>query len=146
MHSSIIYSIPGFPLIGNNSFGLTLVKGSNLVPSPASGIIAFARRNVSSVRRDISRILSVVSLPPNNISTVDYGIQMQKWTPFRIAIKTPILFVTEAGPVKHDHQKKWCLLLGRKLEFIHLEGNHFGLREEIIAHEVATKIITRVSI
>lgn len=115
-------------------------------PLTASGIIAFARRNVSSVRRDISRILSVVSLPPNNISTVDYGIQMQKWTPFRISIKTPILFVTEAGPVKHDHQKKWCLLLGRKLEFIHLEGNHFGLREEIIAHEVATKIITRVSI
>ena len=40
MHSSIIYSIQGFPLIGNYSFGITLVNGSNLVPSPATGIIA----------------------------------------------------------------------------------------------------------
>ena len=30
----------GFPLIGNNSFGITLVKGSKRVPSPAKGIIA----------------------------------------------------------------------------------------------------------
>ena len=26
--------------IGNNSFGITLVKGNNLVPCPAKGIIA----------------------------------------------------------------------------------------------------------
>ena len=39
-HSSSIYSMPGFPLIGNNSFGKTLVKGNNLVPNPANGIIA----------------------------------------------------------------------------------------------------------
>ena len=40
MHSSIIYSIPGLPLIGNYSFGITPVKGSSLVPKPANGIIA----------------------------------------------------------------------------------------------------------
>ena len=34
------YSKLGFPLIGNNSFAITLVRGSILVPSPASGIIA----------------------------------------------------------------------------------------------------------
>ena len=39
-HSSMIYSRFGLPLIGNNSFGITLVKGNNLVPSPAKGIIA----------------------------------------------------------------------------------------------------------
>ena len=31
---------PGLPFIGNNSFGNTLVSGNNLVPNPASGIIA----------------------------------------------------------------------------------------------------------
>ena len=40
MHSSKIYSNPGLPLIGSNSFGITLVRGNNLVPSPAKGIIA----------------------------------------------------------------------------------------------------------
>ena len=40
MHSSIIYSIPGLPFIGKSYFGKTLVKGSNLVPKPANGIIA----------------------------------------------------------------------------------------------------------
>ena len=40
MHSSIIYSRPGFPLMGNSSLANTLVKGNNLVPSPARGIIA----------------------------------------------------------------------------------------------------------
>ena len=39
-HSSIIYSKFGLPFIGSNSFGITLVKGNNLVPSPAKGIIA----------------------------------------------------------------------------------------------------------
>ena len=32
IHSSSMYSTPGLPLIGNNSFANTLVKGSNLVP------------------------------------------------------------------------------------------------------------------
>ena len=40
IHSSKMYSIPGFPFIGSNSLGKTLVNGSNLVPRPASGIIA----------------------------------------------------------------------------------------------------------
>ena len=40
MHSSNIYSIPGLPLIGSNSFAKTLVSGSSLVPNPAKGIIA----------------------------------------------------------------------------------------------------------
>ena len=40
MHSSIIYSRPGLPLIGNSYFANTLVKGKSLVPNPASGIIA----------------------------------------------------------------------------------------------------------
>ena len=40
IHSFIIYSKPGFPLIGKSSFAKTLVKGSNRVPSPARGIIA----------------------------------------------------------------------------------------------------------
>ena len=40
IHSSKIYWIPGFPLIGNNSFAKTLVKGKSLVPKPAKGIIA----------------------------------------------------------------------------------------------------------
>ena len=39
-HSSRIYSIPGLPLIGKSSLAKTLVNGSNLVPSPAKGIIA----------------------------------------------------------------------------------------------------------
>ena len=39
-HSSKIYSKLGLPLIGKSSFGITLVKGSILVPNPASGIIA----------------------------------------------------------------------------------------------------------
>ena len=39
-HSSKIYSIPGFPLIGRSSLANTLVKGNNLVPRPANGIIA----------------------------------------------------------------------------------------------------------
>ena len=40
MHSSIIYSIPGFPLIGKSSLANTLVSGKSLVPKPASGMIA----------------------------------------------------------------------------------------------------------
>ncbi len=32
--------MPGLPFIGKSSFGKTLVKGNNLVPKPASGIIA----------------------------------------------------------------------------------------------------------
>ena len=40
IHSCNIYSIPGLPFIGNNSFAKTLVKGNNLVPRPANGIIA----------------------------------------------------------------------------------------------------------
>ena len=40
MHSSNIYSSPGLPLIGKSSFGRTLVRGNNLVPRPAKGIIA----------------------------------------------------------------------------------------------------------
>ena len=40
IHSSKIYSIPGFPFMGNNSFAKTLVNGSSLVPNPANGIIA----------------------------------------------------------------------------------------------------------
>jgi len=32
IHSSSIYSMPGFPLIGKSSFGKTLVNGNNLVP------------------------------------------------------------------------------------------------------------------
>ena len=39
-HSSKIYSIPGFPLIGRSSLANILVKGNNLVPRPANGIIA----------------------------------------------------------------------------------------------------------
>ena len=39
-HSSNIYSSPGFPLIGKSSYGKTLVRGNNLVPIPAKGIIA----------------------------------------------------------------------------------------------------------
>ena len=35
-----IYSIPGFPLMGSNSLANILVRGNNLVPKPASGIIA----------------------------------------------------------------------------------------------------------
>ena len=40
IHSSKIYSNPGFPAIGRSSFGITLVKGKSLVPKPARGIIA----------------------------------------------------------------------------------------------------------
>ena len=40
IHSSKIYSIPGFPFIGSSSFAKTLVKGKSLVPCPARGIIA----------------------------------------------------------------------------------------------------------
>ena len=40
IHSSSIYSMPGFPLIGKSSFGIMLLNGSNLVPNPANGIIA----------------------------------------------------------------------------------------------------------
>ena len=40
LHSSNIYSIAGLPFIGNNSLGKTVVKGNNLVPKPAKGIIA----------------------------------------------------------------------------------------------------------
>ena len=40
-HSSNIYSKFGLPLIGNNSFGITLDRGNNLVPNPANGIIAW---------------------------------------------------------------------------------------------------------
>ena len=39
-HSSNIYSRLGFPLIGSNSLGITLVNGSRRVPNPAKGIIA----------------------------------------------------------------------------------------------------------
>ena len=39
-HSSSMYSNPGLPLIGKSSLGKTLVKGNNLVPKPAKGIIA----------------------------------------------------------------------------------------------------------
>ena len=38
--SSRIYSIPGLPFMGKSSLAKTLVKGCNLVPSPAKGIIA----------------------------------------------------------------------------------------------------------
>ena len=38
--SSKIYSNPGLPFIGKSSFGNTLVRGNNLVPNPAKGIIA----------------------------------------------------------------------------------------------------------
>ena len=41
IHSSIMYSIPGLPLIGSSSLAKTLVNGSNLVPRPARGIIAY---------------------------------------------------------------------------------------------------------
>ena len=40
IHSSRIYSIPGLPLIGKSYLAKTLVRGSNLVPRPAKGIIA----------------------------------------------------------------------------------------------------------
>ena len=40
IHSSKIYSKPGFPFIGKSSFGNTLVSGKSLVPKPANGIIA----------------------------------------------------------------------------------------------------------
>ena len=40
IHSSIIYSRLGFPLIGSSSLGITLVNGSKRVPRPAKGIIA----------------------------------------------------------------------------------------------------------
>ena len=40
-HSSNIYSKFGLPLIGNNSFGITLDRGNNLVPNPANGMIAW---------------------------------------------------------------------------------------------------------
>ena len=40
IHSSMIYSKFGLPLIGSNSFGITLDSGSNLVPNPAKGMIA----------------------------------------------------------------------------------------------------------
>ena len=40
IHSSMIYSKFGLPLIGNNSFGITLDSGNNLVPNPANGMIA----------------------------------------------------------------------------------------------------------
>ena len=40
VHSSKIYSIPGFPLIGSSSLANILVKGNSLVPRPANGIIA----------------------------------------------------------------------------------------------------------
>ena len=35
-----IYSIPGLPLMGSSSLANMLVKGNNLVPNPANGIIA----------------------------------------------------------------------------------------------------------
>ena len=40
MHSSMMYSMPGLPLIGNSYLAKTPVKGKSLVPCPASGIIA----------------------------------------------------------------------------------------------------------
>ena len=40
IHSSNIYYNPGLPLIGKSSLGITLVRGSSLVPKPANGIIA----------------------------------------------------------------------------------------------------------
>ena len=40
MHSYIIYSTLGLPLMGKSSLANTLVSGNNLVPSPANGIIA----------------------------------------------------------------------------------------------------------
>ena len=40
IHSSKIYSIPGFPLMGKSSLAKTLVSGNSLVPRPARGIIA----------------------------------------------------------------------------------------------------------
>ena len=40
IHSSNIYSKFGLPFIGNNSFGITLDSGNNLVPNPANGMIA----------------------------------------------------------------------------------------------------------
>ena len=40
MHSSIIYSKLGLPLMGKSSLAKTLVSGNNLVPNPANGIIA----------------------------------------------------------------------------------------------------------
>ena len=40
IHSSNMYSNPGLPPIGKSSLGKTLVKGNNLVPKPAKGIIA----------------------------------------------------------------------------------------------------------
>ena len=40
IHSSNIYCKFGLPLMGINSFGITLVKGSILVPNPANGIMA----------------------------------------------------------------------------------------------------------
>ena len=33
IHSSIMYSTPGFPLIGKSSLAKTLVSGNNLVPN-----------------------------------------------------------------------------------------------------------------
>ncbi|MEC7465033.1 MAG: hypothetical protein VXZ68_04540 [Pseudomonadota bacterium] len=38
--SSTIYSMRGLSKIGNNSFGIAFVAGNNLVPRPATGIIA----------------------------------------------------------------------------------------------------------
>ena len=40
IHSYIMYSTLGLPLIGKSSLAKTLVSGNNLVPNPASGIIA----------------------------------------------------------------------------------------------------------
>ena len=40
IHSSNIYCKFGLPLMGINSFGITLVKGNILVPNPANGIMA----------------------------------------------------------------------------------------------------------
>jgi len=114
----------------------------------AARIVSFARRKVSDV---IAKIASVsddnrdISVSDEN-RKADYGyVQMQGWRPRKVAIRTPMLFVAEAGPLKNDHLKRWQSLLGRKLDFIHLTGNHTGLRDERIAYDIAIQIITRMS-
>lgn len=105
----------------------------------AARIVSFARRKVSDI------IDKNTSVSDENRKT-DYGcVQMQSWRPRKVAIRTPMLFVAEAGPLKNDHLKRWQSLLGRKLDFIHLTGNHTGLRDERIAHDIAMQIITRMS-
>ena len=75
MHSSNIYSIPGLPLIGSNSFAKTLVKGSSLVPNPANGLLLSCTDlslNLSNLALDSAALLSFINkciISPNGANS-----------------------------------------------------------------------------